>query len=397
MTESQDERRGEVCAGPAQLNRELLDERLGLPSASSWRRYELCAGSYQLELEARKLGQVAHVSSPDAERGELIHAWLAGIPDEDGKEIKLNDSEAQTAEFLLERMSDQRVRIFGEEPTQQLVEKRLWLTLNGKRVLSGRFDRVIYTDTLALLQDAKTGWAEPDPAEQNAQLKVLAVLVALHMPPTLKEVIVQIVSGPYGVTEARYDRPHLKEAWDSIVRTLRSLYAPDAPLNPSPEACRFCGAINVCTAVKKLANPIAILQISALPGGVEGSQILDKVEVLQEHLDAIREYYEAQLTKDPAYQLPGYAMVPGNEVRTVKDWKTAKIRLAEFLPDDQIEKAGSFAITKIQSALAKELKLTPDLAEAKFNQILDGLIELKQNKSSLKRVSRPKLVVVTLP
>ena len=30
---------------------EQPDERLGLPSASNWRRYELCAGSWQLEEE----------------------------------------------------------------------------------------------------------------------------------------------------------------------------------------------------------------------------------------------------------------------------------------------------------------------------------------------------------
>src|ERR1700745_754357 len=102
-----------------------------------------------------------------------------------------------------------------------------------KKVLSGRFDRVIYTPTVALCQDFKTGWSEPDPAEQNAQLKVLAVLVALHMPPTLKEVIVQIISGPSGVTEARYDLRALAEAYSSILATLRAIHAVDAPLNPS--------------------------------------------------------------------------------------------------------------------------------------------------------------------
>ena len=105
------------------------DERLGLPSASSWHRYELCAGSWQLEQEAKRLGQVAHETSPQAERGTLIHAYLAGEPDEDGKEIILTDSEQATADFLQERAQEQALRIFGDEPTQQLNEKRLWLEL----------------------------------------------------------------------------------------------------------------------------------------------------------------------------------------------------------------------------------------------------------------------------
>jgi hypothetical protein len=105
------------------------DERLGLPSASSWRRYELCAGSFQLESEARRLNQIAHESSPAAERGTLIHAFLAGQPDEDGKEIVLTDTEAATANFLQERAQGEVQRIFGDDATEQLNETRFWLEL----------------------------------------------------------------------------------------------------------------------------------------------------------------------------------------------------------------------------------------------------------------------------
>jgi PD-(D/E)XK nuclease superfamily len=146
---------------------ESQDERLGRPSASSWRRYELCAGSWQLETEARQLGQAAHETSPAAQRGSLIHAYLAGVVDEDGTEIKLDESERQTADFLQERATEQVKRIFGDEPTLELAEKRLWLTVGGRKAASGRFDRVIYTPTVALVQDFKTGWSEPDPPSKT--------------------------------------------------------------------------------------------------------------------------------------------------------------------------------------------------------------------------------------
>jgi hypothetical protein len=103
------------------------DERKGLPSASAFRRYELCPGSFQLEQEAKRLNQEAHTGSEAARRGERIHAWLAGIPDEDGNEIKLNESEQQTAEFLMERTTEQRIRIFGDQKVNTLTEKRLWM------------------------------------------------------------------------------------------------------------------------------------------------------------------------------------------------------------------------------------------------------------------------------
>ena len=160
----------------------MSDERKGLPSASSWRRLELCAGSWQLEQEAKRIGQEAHKSSRAAARGSLIHAWLAGIPGEDGKEIKLMEPEQRTADFLQARAQEQIERIFGDARVDTLIEKRLWLKVDGRPALSGQFDKVVYSGDTALILDYKSGHSEPNPAEQNAQLKVLAVLVALHLP-----------------------------------------------------------------------------------------------------------------------------------------------------------------------------------------------------------------------
>jgi hypothetical protein len=398
MTQSQDERGDEVCAGPAQLNRQLIDERLGLPSASAWRRYELCAGSWQLEQEAKALGQSAHETSPAAIRGKLIHQWLAGIPDEDGNEIKLDDSEQQTADFLQERATDQVHRIFGDEPTQKLAEKRLWLIVNGRKAASGQFDQVIYTLSVALVQDFKTGWREPDPAEQNAQMKLFAVLVALHMPSMLREVVVQIISGPFGVTEARYNLAALAVAYNEILTTLRAIQDPMAPLVPSPEACRFCPAINICQAVKNLIVPVAKTQVSALPDGARGAKLLDEVELLQEHLDSIREHYAQRLTADPAYDLPGYAMVPGNVRREVVDWEAARQRLGEWLDLSEIEAASNYRLGDLERALGKKLGLKGKPLKERMGEILRGLIEEKSNAASLKRVSgKRSLVTLELP
>jgi Protein of unknown function (DUF2800) len=374
------------------------DERLGLPSASSWRRYELCAGSWQLEAEARQLGQAAHETSPAAQRGSLIHAYLAGAVDEDGTEIKLDDSEQQTADFLQVRATEQVHRIFGDEPTLELAEKRLWLTVNGRKAASGRFDRVVYTPTVALVQDFKTGWSEPDPAEQNVQMKMLAVLVALHMPSMLREVVVQIISGPFGVSEARYDLAALANAYNEILSTLRAIQDPLAPLSPSPEACRFCSAINICQAVKNLIVPVAKTQVSALPDGARGAKLLDEVELLQEHLDSIREHYAQRLTADPAYDLPGYAMVPGNIRREVVDWEAARQRLGEWLELDEINGAANYRLGDLEKALGRKLGLKGKPLKERMGEILRGLIEEKSNAASLKRVScKPKLVSIELP
>src|SRR5258708_20150725 len=98
----------------------MIDEREGLPSASAFRRYELCTGAFQLEQEAKRLNQEAHVGSPAAKRGTLIHAYLAGEVDEDGTEIKPDDSDQSTADFLQKRPTDQLHRLFAHNPTLAL-------------------------------------------------------------------------------------------------------------------------------------------------------------------------------------------------------------------------------------------------------------------------------------
>jgi Protein of unknown function (DUF2800) len=374
---------------------ESPDERLGLPSASAWHRYELCAGSWQLEQEAKRLGQAAHQDSPAAQRGTLIHAYLAGEVDEDGSQRKLDDESQRTADFLQERAQGEAQRIFGEEKTWQLSEKRLWFLINGRKVASGKFDRVIYSPSVALCQDFKSGWSEPDPAEQNSQMKVLAVLVALHLPRTVRKVIVQVISGPFGVSEATYDYPALAEAYSEILATLKAIQAPEAPLSPSPEACRYCPAINICQAVKNLIAPLAKTQVSALPDGARGAKLLDEVELLQEHLDSIKEYYAARLSVDPAYDLPGYAMVPGAVRREVTDWEAARRRLGEWLELADIEGAANYRLGELEKALGRKLSLKGKPLKERMGEILAGLIEEKPNAASLKRVKGiPKLAIV---
>jgi Protein of unknown function (DUF2800) len=357
---------------------DMIDERKGLPTASPWASYELCAGKFQLEQEANRIGQSAHVSSPEADSGTLIHAWLAG------EKVELTESETTTAANLKERGDWQVERIFEGQEYKQLREKRLWLNLDGKPALSGRFDVVSYTNELALVQDYKAGFREPDP--QNAQLKVLAVLIALNL-PTVKEVVVQIISGPYGVTEARYSLGELSAAYEEIVKTLKAINAPDAPFSPSPEACKHCGAKLICQALKDtVIGPLTRLQMSALPAdGPRAAKLLDEVEILAGLLKEIKKFYAGKF-EDPTYTIPGYAMAPGATVREVTNWHVARKRLEEFIDEKDLAASETYSITDIEKALARKLKIKAKEAKTRLNEILSGLIEEKQNASSLKRV-----------
>jgi Protein of unknown function (DUF2800) len=378
---------------------ESQDERLGLPSASAWRRYELCAGSWQLETEARALGQSAHETSPAAERGALIHAYLAGIPDEDGNEIKLDESEQQTADFLQERAQSQISRIFGDEPTLEVNERRLWLTVNGQKLASGRFDRCVYTSSVALVQDFKTGWMEPEGGETNAQLRVLAVLCGLHLPLTVQEIVCQLITGPFGIFEKRFDRPALAQAWEDMMATLRSINDPCAPLSPSIEACRYCPAAIVCQPCRDLLSPPTKFQMTNLPDDPDRSaKLLDEITILEGVFEEVKKHYSNRLNADPTYRISHYAMVPNASRREIVDIETAKSRLAEFLDPGELDAALDLKVGQVEKLFGKKVGLKGKELREKFNAIMKDVLVEKIPAPSLKRTSaKPKLVEISLP
>jgi uncharacterized protein DUF2800 len=356
---------------------EELDERGGLPSASDWHRYEQCAGSFQLSNEAEKLGMTAHRKSMAAERGTRIHAALAG------QQVELAEEEQATSDFLRERAAEQVKRIFGDHPVKEVVETRLWLTLAGERVASGRFDRLYYDDQTALCQDFKTGWREPVPAEINAQLKFLSVVVALEL-PHITSVVCQIVSGQYGVTETRYSIAQLANNYDDLRSTLRRINDPQAPFNPSVEACRYCPAIAICQAVKGMIMPVARLQYSELPDGERAAKLLQEVELLERHLEAIKTHYSVKLT-DPNYKVPGWTLAPGPSRREVSDWRQARALLSEFIDAGELDALSNYSIPAVEKLLAKNLQLKNKETGAKLAEILGSLLTVRPGNLILKK------------
>ena len=227
-------------------------------------------------------------------------------------------------------------------------------------------------------------------------MRLLSVLVGIAL-PSVREIVVQVISVFYGVSEYRFSIPDLARAYQDILATLRSLEDPCAPLNPSPAACHFCSAISICTAVKKLVVPITKLQVSALPDGILASELLDKVKILEGLTEQIKKHYADRLLADHSYSIPYYEMKPGNTVRKITDPKTARARLAEYLDEDVLNKATSFGVTELENALGKALGLPKDQTRSRFNEIMKGLLEEKENKASLRRVGNKRRVVVELP
>jgi hypothetical protein len=131
--------------------------------------------------------------------------------------------------------------------------------------------------------------------------------------------------------------------------------------------------------------PLAAQEISSLPpDGPKAAEILDLVAILENQFAEIRKYY-AKIVQERADAIPGYAMVPGPAKRVISDWEAASARLGAYLEPVIVKEAQSFRLGQLETALGDKLGLSAKDARARFNLLLEGLIEWKSPAPTLKR------------
>lgn len=268
--------------------------------------------------------------------------------------------------------------------------------------ISAKFDRCLYNTAVCLIQDFKTGFKEPVRAKLNSQMRVNAMLVALNLQQagihTIERFIVQIVTMPFGVMEAEFSRAELAEIYEEITGTLSSLESPNSALNPSLEACEYCAAILICGAVKDTLKP-TLTMLKASPIDVSPERLaenLDAAKVIRNYLDEFEEFCAERVTKDPK-SIKNYTMVPGSEKR---HWKEpggaaeAKRRFMKATGRDEYSMMSldTYTVATYQKEYAKHYGKKPNEAKESFNKLMDGCIEIKQDKPSLKRIKGESLI-----
>lgn len=254
--------------------------------------------------------------------------------------------------------------------------------------LSCRFDRVLYNQDTALLINYKAGFREPVRVKLNSQMKTEALLVALALNRAgihPKRFFVQLVTLMFGVFEAEFSASELAGIWEETTGTLATLESHTAALQPSPDACDKCPAILICGAAKSL-TVLRALPISSDPKQLAAD--LDKIAVMREYMDEYEEFCKQGLLADPPrFEIPNWAMVPGAERRDFKDLKAARTALLESgIPSTDLDAVKSQTVAAFEKIYARHYGKKPEEVREAFHRLLDGCIEVKQNKSSLKRI-----------
>lgn len=353
------------------------DERARLPSASSAGRYAACPGSFLLEGQAPP-----SETSADAAIGNRIHAALAG------ESVELSDDEQRLVELCREQEWHLVSRVFGAEPNQvaNIRERRMWaLNDDFERAWSGKPDAVYFYGRKALVIDYKSGRGAVESAEGNMQLRTLAVLVAeSHGPDEITVAIIQPLAGAPSV--CHYDTAALKQATAEIGYIMARIKLPDQPRNPSPDACKYCRAKEICPEAR---GEVAKLPALAKRDGreltmtaEEIADFLSRAKVVEDVIESVRS--KAKRILEDGGQIPGWKLKPGSTRESITKPETVFARFCaaggtseQFMPAVKLTKSELKAAVKVATNLkGKEL-------DAKLDVILDGCTEAKQAAASL--------------
>ena len=225
---------------------------------SSMRRRELCPASMRLE------EGLPSQTSPDAERGTLIHNrvaemitnYSADTPSKlEGVTEDINELASMCYDYFLSVTSDRT------PPEKYETERRLQYLIGGKVLYFGTADVLILSKDedgkpYAILIDWKTGYKSVEPAQDNLQGAgyALAAMQELNLSecevhfynPTLRE-------------ESSYTFKDKAALERYIIGIYNATQKADIQPVPGEEQCRYCKAFQqaTCPAVKKELEVIA--------------------------------------------------------------------------------------------------------------------------------------------
>jgi len=337
------------------------------PSCSSFERYSLCAGSFQIAQLVPK-----EESGPAAQLGTDVHLALSGGKvdlTEEGEELY------NLCRYHLEKMQDE---VIGKEVTfQSLVEQRLW----WKGEWSGQSDRIDIFQDSALVVDYKTGRGEVTPADRNMQLRGLAVLVKRRF-PTLKKVYVAIIAPrSIGTTLACYDEEGLAAATEEVLELVAEISKEHAPRTPAPEACKNCPAKAVCPEV---ADKAITLPNHSHPPALTNQklgELLVAAEYIEDYIMAIR--IEAKSRLALGVRVPGWTTKEGRTTRSIGDATAAYNLVADMMSPEEFAGACKVSVPSLEKAYAKSTGLKGKAAKESFESVIAPVLETKTGEPIL--------------
>lgn len=289
--------------------------------ASSSSRWLACPGSVELSKgiveppsEFAAEGTAAHELAEMVLRTELNTSnWLGEKIEASGFTFEVTEEMVGAVQSYVEL-----VRAFAEGyGVAPMLEHRFDLSkLQPPAPMFGTADCAFYVEGERLLHiiDLKYGRGVPVDANGNPQLKYYALGMLLSLPADKPVRRVKMTICQPRIGNIAHDECSVEDLLDFGTELLDGVNAalrPDAPLNPSPEACKFCKAKGKCPALRKTALAVAqdefgeVLDPTTLPPEQIGS-LLAKADMLEEWLRGLRAIALSQA--EAGVEIPGFVL-----------------------------------------------------------------------------------------
>lgn len=380
----------------------MSDERLNLPSASSFYADVACNGRQNLLRQLPQKDAVA-VEDPEmaelAARGTRIHESRRtgntfALKDE--PEVEAYKNACEIEKRVVETwMQDNDIEVIGDP----IVEERLWLNhpVTMAPILSGQEDVIFLAGRHALCCDWKSGSTYyVGDVGKSWQTRVYALLAWKEWPQLKRIRVAFIKPEAFGPKQdvADFTEYDLQQIEQAVLHTIWKSQQPDAELRAGPQ-CRFCAAKSICNEAARYAmTPIAESTAGSLTAKEDIGTVVSLMPVesalgVWQKRGAIKNIMEAisaRLAALPAEELDrlGLKLTAGKKIEKVKDIVGAFNALRSTgLSSEQVLSCMKFTKESVVKAYQAMTNCRDQEGEAFWNATLGEFIERDRAKPSL--------------
>ena len=324
-------------------------------SASRAERFMTCPGSVRLEAlmpyepsgEAAALGTALHELSERILRGEQI-----------------DDPYISTDHIEMAQSYANYVNGISEKPRKKLIEVNLDAGLKSLHPsLGGTADAVVVEGNHLHIIDAKFGRVLVE-AENNKQLMTYA-LGAMRQLNAPADIIctMHIFQPRAGHSKWTVNGVDLISHGHDLVNSARLALSPDAPTNPSPDACKYCKAKPICPSMRQKVQDNARKDFA--PDTTITPEMIDLAKLAETWADAVLTAAKQQLTNGAT--ITGWNLKPGRKTRFWKSEELAAAALKDHPQAFSLKSPAAIADLKIEVSedLIGITHAAPSLAKAK--------------------------------
>ena len=305
-------------------------------SASRAERFMTCPGSVRLENqmpyeppgEAAAIGTAIHELSERILRGEEIDD-----PDVNPEHVAMAQEYANFINNLV------------ENPRKKLIEVNVDAGLKSLHpALGGTADAVLVDGNHLIICDLKTGRVPVD-AENNKQLMTYALGVMRQFNAPVDITCTMHIFQPRAEhSKWTVSGADLVNHGHDLVRAAELALSPDAPTNPSPDACKYCKAKTICPSMRQKVQDNARKEFA--PDTKITPDMLDLAHLAAEWSEAVITAAKKQLTDGET--ISGWNLKPGRKTRFWKSEELAAAALKDHPKAFSLKSPAAIADLKIE-------------------------------------------------